>query len=114
MSRRAELEKAYALYEDFREDKPRRARVVKITLPKAAMLMGTVSAIEYSTTHRGKTTLYRHDFAIGSRPFLAAGTKGKNRLLLFGGRYHITERGIVDLDGSGREIEHTRRKRTRI
>jgi hypothetical protein len=114
MSRRAELEKAYRLYEDFREDRPRRARAVRITLPKAAMLMGTVTAIEYDTSHGGKMVPYRHVFAIGSRPFLAAGTTGKNRLLLYGGRYHVTERGIVDLDGAGHEIEHTRRKRTRI
>lgn len=114
MSKRAELEKAYRLYEDFCEDKPRRARVVNITLPKAAMLMGTVTAIEYTTTHQGETTLYRHLFAVGSRPFLAAGTKGKNRLVLFGGRYHVTERGIVDLDQAGHEIEHTKRKKTRI
>jgi hypothetical protein len=111
---RAEIAKAARLFEEFREKAPRTARVVNIQLPKAAALMGRVRAIEYDTTHGSKVTKYRHDFAVGSAPYLAAAPGKRGGLLLFGGRFHVTARGIVDLDGNGHEIEHTRRKRTRI
>ncbi len=68
------------------------------------MVQGTVEAILYRTTHKGEAVLYKHDFAAGSRPFLAAGPR-RNQLFLIGGRYHVTDRGIVDLDSHGREIE---------
>lgn len=111
---RADIAKAARLFDDFRERPPRSARVVRLTLPKAAAVMGRVRAIEYDTTHGSKSVKYRHDFAVGSAPYLAAAPGKRGALLLVGGRYHITERGIVDLGPGGREIEHTRRKRTRI
>ncbi len=98
-----ELRKAYKLYSEFREETPKRGRRIEFHLPKAVMVMGTVRAISYDTTRRGKTELYKHDFAPGSRPLLCA--SGDGRLFLIEGRYHVTDRGIVDLDGSGREIE---------
>jgi hypothetical protein len=114
MASRAEIAKAARLFEDFRERPPRSARVVRIKLPRAAALMGRVRAIEYDTTHGSKVTKYRHVFAVGSAPYLAAAPGHRGGLLLFGGRFHVTDRGIVDLGVGGREIEHTRRKRTRI
>ncbi|MGH7745383.1 MAG: hypothetical protein ACREQ5_11415, partial [Candidatus Dormibacteria bacterium] len=68
------------------------------------MVMGHVRSIEYDTTHRGKTHLYKHTFVAGSRPYLTAGTRNK-QLYLIGGRYHVTKRGIVDLDHSNRELK---------
>lgn len=105
-----DLRKAARLYEDFREDKPRRAKAVRVSLPKVAIVMGHVRAIEYDTTHRGKTHLYKHTFAPGSRPMLVAGTRN-GQLYLIGGRYHVTGRGIVDKDSRGREIEDGRRRK---
>lgn len=99
-----ELQRAKRLYEDFREAPAKRARVVRVTLPKAAAVVGRVRAIEYDTTHGGKVTLYRHDFELGSAPLLVAGTRN-GQLYLIEGRCHFTERGIVDLDARGREIE---------
>lgn len=93
-----------ALYKGFRERNPERARVVRIKLPQVAMLMGFVRAIEYDTTLGYQTVKMRHDFARGSAPQLAAG-RGRNKLLLVGGRYHVTSRGIVDLTPRGREID---------
>lgn len=101
---RAALKGALGLYRKFREAEPKRLRKVTIEVPKALMTMGRVSAIEYETTHGGKTHAYRHDFVPGSRPTLAA-TGKKQGLFLLGGRYHVTERGIVDLDPKGREVE---------
>lgn len=109
---RRDLERAKKLYREFREETPRRAKVVHIKLPKVVMVMGHVRAIEYDTTHAGKTHLYKHTFAPGSRPMLVAG-KGRNQLYLVNGRFHVTERGIVDLDPAGREIEDGRLRRRR-
>lgn len=96
--------KARRLYEAFRETKPKRTRAVRVKLPKAVFVMGYLSAVEYETTHGSKAVGYRHKFAPGSRPLLCAGP-GKNELFIIGGRYHVTDRGIVDLSASGREIE---------
>jgi hypothetical protein len=60
------------------------------------------------TTHNGKPALYVHHFAPGSRPALYAGTN-RNELALVGGRFHVTGRGITDLDANGRETDYTPR-----
>lgn len=96
--------KAKALYRKFREAEPGRVRKVRYDPPKSAMVMGYLEAVLYSTTHNGRAAMYKHTFAKGSRPLLCAGP-GKNQLILVGGRYHVTERGIVDLTPRGKEIE---------
>lgn len=102
------LKKAAKLYEDFREAKPRRA--LRVTIPSGyCTVMGHVRTVEYDTTHGGKTHLYKHTFAPGSRPLLIAGKRGQ--LYLVNGRFHVTGRGIVDKDGRGREIEDGRRRK---
>jgi hypothetical protein len=103
-AQRKEFRGAFKLHEQFREAKPTRSKRVKINVPSAMMLMGTVESICYRTTHKGVAHLYKHDFAPGSRPFLAAGAK-RNQLFFVEGRYHVTDRGIVDLDAKGREID---------
>jgi hypothetical protein len=101
---------AARLFRAFREEEPRRVGVMKAELPDVLMVMGHVSAIEYETTHlddEGKQRIaqgYRHKFAPGSRPLLCC-APGKNGLFVVAGRYHVTARGIVDLDAHGREIE---------
>jgi hypothetical protein len=97
------VKKTKKLYEDFRETSVRRARKIRVKLPRAVAVMGYCEAILYSTTHNGVAKLYKHKFAKGSRALLCAGP-GKSQLYLIGGRFHVTERGIVDLTPSGREI----------
>jgi hypothetical protein len=97
------VKKAKKLYEDFRETSAKRARKIRVKLPRAVAVMGYCEAILYSTTHNGVAKLYKHKFAKGSRALLCAGP-GPNQLYLIGGRFHVTERGIVDLTPSGREI----------
>jgi len=94
------------LYESFREKKPRKAAVVKYNTPEVAACIGYVEYIGYRTTHGKEVKLYQHDFAPGSRPLLAVSPDGR-QLLLLGGRYKFTDRGIVDRDAKGREIENT-------
>lgn len=98
------VKKAAKLYEDFRERKPRIAKRVEFSVPRAVAVIGYVDAIHYSTTHGRTAKRYAHKFAKGSRPMLCAGP-GRNQIILVGGRYHVTDRGIVDLTPKGREIE---------
>lgn len=104
------LKWAVGLYKKFREEPAKRVAVMRAELPSVLMVMGRVSAIEYETTHlsddgtKRMAQGYRHKFAEGSRPMLAC-APGENGLFIVGGRYHVTERGIVDLDAQGREIE---------
>ncbi len=94
---------AVTLFESFREARPQKIGSVRLKVPKAVAVMGYVEGIDYRTTHQGKLTLYHHDFAPGSRPLLAVASDGQ-QLLLLGGRYVFTERGIVDKDARGRQI----------
>ena len=104
------LKWAAKLYRKFREEPARRVGIMHAELPPVLMVMGRVSAIEYETTHKNDEGTqriaqgYRHTFAEGSRPLLCC-APGKNGIFLVGGNYHVTERGIVDLDAKGREIE---------
>lgn len=103
MSKRKDIRSSAALYRGFREEPPKRARRVEFKVPRAVAVMGQVEFFGYMTTHAGKTHLYVHQFAEGSRPTFAA-AKGKNQAFLIGGRYRVTDRGIVDFDAAGREV----------
>jgi hypothetical protein len=97
------VKKAKQLYEQFREQDATRARKIRIRYPTAVMVMGYLEFVGYSTTHNGVAKMYKHKFARGSRPLLCAGPKA-GQLYLIGGRFHVTDRGIVDLTPSGKEI----------
>jgi hypothetical protein len=73
--------------------------------------MGHVEGIDYRTTHAGKVTLYRHKFTKGSRPLLCVSGDGR-QLMLLGGRYEWTDRGIQDEDASGRLIGNPKHGRS--
>lgn len=95
---------AVELFRGFREREPERAQVIDLDIPDALMVMGYAEFIGYRTTHARQGALYRHDFASGSRPLLCAGAE-PGQLFLIGGRFHVTERGIVDLTARGQEID---------
>ena len=100
-----EMARAARLYEGFREKTPKRIKRVEFAPPRIAVDIGYVEYIGYRTTHGKKLTLYQHDFAPGSRPLLCVSPDGR-QLLLLGGRYKFTDRGIVDRDIDDREIEN--------
>jgi len=104
MSSRRDERAARSLYRAFREDKPGRSRRVGIDVPRAAAVVGQVEFIGYVTTHRGKSYLYLHEFAEGSRPMMVAG-KRRGQLFLVGGRFKFTARGITDLNAAGQAID---------
>jgi hypothetical protein len=103
MGTRADIRSSAALFEGFREAPAQKARAVRYKIPRAVAVMGQVEFIGYMTTHDGETHLYVHQFAMGSRPIFAAG-KGRNQAFLVGGRYRVTDRGIVDFGPGGREV----------
>lgn len=91
---------AIRLYRDFREKEPRKIMNVPFAVPAAVMVIGYVDEICYTTTHGKKTVAYRHEFQSGSRPLMCASSDGR-QLMLFGGRFKFTGRGIVDRNADG-------------
>lgn len=94
---------AVELFHAFRDRPPRRAGTVNFDVPEMVVIIGHVEEICYRTTHDDKAVRYRHPFQKGSRPLLAVSHDGK-QLLLLGGRYLFTGRGIVDKDARGRLV----------
>jgi hypothetical protein len=102
-----EVRAAVELYESFREKKPKRLDTIHVKIPRVVVHIGYVEVLWYRTTHGKDVQPYEHKFAAGSRPLLCVSSDGK-QLLLLGGRYQFTERGIVDKDAKGKEIENKR------
>lgn len=100
MSVNKAIKAAVRLYRDFREKEPKRLATIDFRVPAAVMVIGYVDEICYTTTHGKKVVSYRHPFQEGSRPLLVASSNGK-QLLLLGGRYKFTDRGIVDKNPDG-------------
>lgn len=100
MSLKKAIGAAIKLYRDFREREPKKIGVIDFKIPAAVMVIGYVDEIWYTTSHKGKKVEYRHPFQDGSRPLLCASSDGK-QLMLFGGRYKFTDRGIVDRNPDG-------------
>jgi len=70
------------------------ARLVRFEMPKELFAIGNLLALEYETVRDGAPEKYRHAFR-KTRPLLAASFDG-SQLVIVGGRYRFTERGIVD------------------
>lgn len=84
------------LYSSFMRRAPARSQKMTIpALPKVALAIGKVSRLYYVSDRDGEVKEYRHDFVSGSRPLLAVSHDGKS-LMLLGGAYRFTDRGIVD------------------
>ncbi len=103
-----ELEGARRLYRAFREAPVRTIKRRNVHVPRAVARIGVLEFVGYMTTHRGKPALYIHHFAPGSRPAVYSGS-GRNELVLVGGRYKVTERGITDMDSVGKNVDFTPR-----
>jgi hypothetical protein len=104
--RHRDVRKAVKLYQEFREAAPKRGRTIEKEWPKVLMNIGNIRFVGYDTTRRGKTELYKHEFAPGSRPILCADSDGQ--LYIIGGRYRFKTgklNGIVDLDSKGIDID---------
>jgi hypothetical protein len=99
MSRRpatpAELEAA-RLLEAFSGHEAEHAERISVPpLPKAAVFVGVCDGVLYTAVRDGKRQRFIHKFRLKDRPVLACSPDGR-QLLLLGGSYEFTERGIVD------------------
>lgn len=90
-----EVKQAAKLFQAFTGHRVTSARRVAPPRHKAAIAVGPVLAVAYETTRDGKREQYLHEFRRGARPTLAASSDGRS-LLMLGGAFRFTERGIVD------------------
>jgi hypothetical protein len=96
IANRAELKAASKLYSDFTgNDEPEVVPVKVRSLPKTALAVGTILGVIYETVRDGEKERYIHQFKARSRPLFAVSHDGK-QLLMLGGAYDFTDRGIVD------------------
>lgn len=83
-------------FERFTGHKAESANVVPFpAMPREAFAIGSLVGVIYETVRDGERETYVHRFRKGSRPLLAATFDG-TRLVIVGGRYRFTDRGIVD------------------
>lgn len=92
---RAEIQKAAKLFEDFTGRAPDGVQKINLPeMPKAGLVFGQLIRVGYRSARDG--LLYEHTFRkLKSRPLLIASSDGKT-VLIVGGRYAFTDRGIED------------------
>lgn len=96
MTRRARKVRAAAkLYEDFTGHEPKYIERVTVDVPEVLMLVGEMDAVLYTCIRDGRQEHYKHTFRKSSRPLLCSNETG-TALFIVGGRYSMTDRGIVD------------------
>lgn len=101
-ARSAVIRKAASLYERFTGHEPEEIGRLKIPdLPAVVAIIGECDGVLYTTVRDGKTEHYIHEFADSDKPMLAVSPDGR-QLILIGGRYKFTERGIVDTSDKSR------------
>ena len=87
---------AAALYESFTGRRARITETLEVPeFPEAVAVIGPCDFIGYTTFRNGRTEKYVHDFAAKDRPLLCVTPDG-TQILLIGGDYDFTARGIVD------------------
>jgi hypothetical protein len=91
-----QVRRAARLYRDFSgHDAELVDRVPAPKVPKAALVVGSCDGVLYTTKREGKVQRFIHRFTGTARPLLLVTPDGR-QLLLYGGRYRFTDRGIVD------------------
>lgn len=88
------IAKAVDLFRNFTGHEPEFVDTVNFNMPDVGMLIGKCDGVLYTTVRDGKTEKYIHEFTGRTRPLLAVSFDGK-QLLMLGGAYTFTERGIV-------------------
>ncbi len=94
-SSKARIKEAAQRYEDFTGHRPERVDVLEVPDIDTAFGIGDCHGVLYSCVRDGKNEHYIHKFKKSARPLLASSFDGQ-ALLLLGGGYRFTERGIVD------------------
>lgn len=93
-----ELARARKLGYDFSGHDPRKVQKITVPdMPKAVLAIGEVLGVMYRTRRDGKLINYLHKFrTLQSRPLLTVSPDGK-QIVLIGGSYTFTDRGIEDV-----------------
>jgi len=94
-SSRARQNAAAALYSDFTGHDADLIERHHVDWPDTGLTIGKCDGILYETVRDGVTEHYVHRFKKSARPTLGASHDGTT-LVLIGGKYRFTERGIVD------------------
>lgn len=95
-SRSPNVRRAALLYERFTGHDAESIGEIEVPpLPKEVAVIGECDGVLYTTVRDGKTEKYIHEFAASDKPLLCVSPDGR-QLLMVGGRYLFTERGIVD------------------
>jgi len=94
-SSRARLNDAAELYEDFSGHNADSIEEHEIDWPREGLKVGKCDGILYSTTRDGELEHYIHRFKKPARPDFGVSHDG-SQLLLIGGKFRFTDRGIVD------------------
>lgn len=94
---RATINRAARLSKRYHGLRPRRLSGVRITWPKALVLIGHVVRLDYlSDKEDGKKRIYTHDFDRPAQVFASGSARGgQKNILLLHGKFAITEEGIV-------------------
>jgi hypothetical protein len=91
----SEKREARKRYADFTGHRSTAGRTVNLPTPRAALKVGTLDGVLYTTVRDGREESYIHKFRKRSRPTLAVGSNGKS-LHVLGGEFEFTDRGIED------------------
>lgn len=94
-SKHVQVTAAIDLFKDFRGNDPEFIDTLKVNWPQVAFVVGYLDGVLYTTVRDSKEESYIHKFKKKSRPLLASSHDGK-QLIILGGGYDFTERGIVD------------------
>lgn len=94
-SKYVKVKQAIELFKDFTGMDPEHLDEYIVDHPDVSLAIGTLDAVSYTTVREGKTELYEHKFKKKSRPLLCCSHDGK-QLVILGGEYTFTERGITD------------------
>ena len=94
-SQYAKVSEAIELYKQFTGHEPEHIDEIAIDPVEVAFRIGDCDEISYTAMRDGKEESYVHSFKKRARPVLASSFDGQ-QLLLLGGKYQFTRRGIED------------------
>jgi len=88
--------RAKALFENFTGHEPQNPLKIRVPdLPKVVAVIGEMDGVLYTTVRDGVEESYIHEFKSKDKPLLCVSPDGR-QILVIGGAYVFTDRGIVD------------------
>lgn len=88
-------EQAAKYFEEFTGHLAESVDIVDLPSYTVGYKLGTMLGVMYEATRDGETQHYLHEFKPEARPYLVA-SHDNQQLIIAGGDYRITDRGIED------------------